>query len=911
MIKTDVSPASVDSSEPGSIEEKSCASEQRFEQPPCIFDTALSYITDFAYIFDKDGRFTYSNKALLDLLEISLEEITGKNFFDLNYPDDLASRLQLQIRQVFDTGKPVRDETPFTSASGVEGFYEYIFNPVFASDGTVEAVAGSTRDITRRRAMEQALRESEESYRVLAETASDAIIRINEKSAIEFVNTAAERIFGYSAAEMIGQPLTMLMTEEKRREHSAGFARYVSTGRRNRNWKSIEVEARRKNGLNFPLEISFGEYNGGRRFFIGIARDITKRRQAEILLRESEERFAKAFNSSPLTVTITSLKTGKLIEVNDTFVNVTGFSREEAIGRTTEELGLWQKAVDREDELAAVRNEGKIRSLEYRFRLKNGKEIVGLLSAELLEIGGEPCALTVIQDITARKHAEELIHESEEKFRDLANSISQFAWMADPSGCIFWYNRRWFDYTGTTLEEMQHSGWRNIHHPDEVERVTEKFRQHIANGKIWEDTFQLRSKTGEYRCFLSRALPIRDENGQIKRWFGTNTDIEDVRLAEQKLREADRRKDEFLATLAHELRNPLAPIRSGLEIIRRSDYDRKIVAETLETVERQTNQIVHLVDDLLEISRITQGKIRLKKQRIQLKTAVEMAVETNRDLIALNDQDLIVSLPDEFVFIDADPTRISQIILNLLNNSAKYTEPGGKIRLTAKTTADEVEIRVRDNGIGIPPEMLSDIFEMFRQVETEGGRTRAGLGIGLSVVKGLVEMHGGSVSAISEGRGKGSEFIVRLPLSKNEAQTMSDGDNSTDKVISLDPQKSSRSSTLKILVVDDNADALEMMSVLLGLDNHTVRTAQDGETAIKIAPDFQPQVCVLDIGLPIMNGYELARRLRETMPQVFLIALSGWGQDEDRRRSSEAGFDHHLVKPVEIEKLQSLLAEIR
>jgi len=840
-----------------------------------------------------------------ELSELSIQEIT--------HAEDFPTDFELHQKLVGGEIPFYQIEKRYVRKDGSIVWCDLFRSAVRDAQGKTLYTIGAVSDITTRKQAEEALRESEESYRILAETASDAIIRIDENSTIQFVNTATERIFGYSPQEMVGQSLTMLMPEEMRQEHRGGFDRYLRTGKRNLNWESIEVPARHKDGHHFPLEISFGEYHrNGMRFFIGIARDITERRQAEALLRESEERFAKAFNSSPLAITITSLKTGKLIEVNDTFVNLTGFSREEAVGRTTAELGLWYKPIDRDDELGVVKSEGSIRDAEYRFRMKDETEIVGLLSAELLEIGGEPCALTVIQDITTRKRAEELIYESEEKFRNLANSISQFAWMTDASGYIFWYNERWFEYTGTTLEEMQGWGWKAVHHPEEVERVTEKFKQHIASGEIWEDTFPLRSKTGEYRWFLSRALPIRDETGKIVRWFGTNTDIEDVRLAEEKLKEADRRKDEFLATLAHELRNPLAPIRSGLEIIRRSDYNKTTIKETLETVERQTNQIIHLVDDLLEISRITQGKIKLKKERIELKTAVEMAVETNRDLIALNEHDLTVSLPDEPVFINADLTRISQIILNLLNNSAKYTEPGGKIWLTAETTADEVEIRIRDTGIGIPSEMLSDIFEMFRQIETAGEQARIGLGIGLSVVKGLVEMHGGTVTAFSAGKGKGSEFVVRLPLSKDEGERISDENERRNDDINLsDSSLIPPPPSLKILVVDDNADALEMMKVLLTLDNHTVRTAFDGETAVKIAPEFQPEVCILDIGLPRMDGYELARQLRTQMPQVFLIALSGWGQDEDRRRSSEAGFNHHLVKPIEIEELERLLAEIK
>ncbi len=523
--------------------------------------------------------------------------------------------------------------------------------------------------------------------------------------------------------------------------------------------------------------------------------------------------------------------------------------------------------------------------------------------------------LITFEDITERKQGEEALRESEEKFRNLANLMSQFAWMTDANGSIFWYNERWFEYTGTTLEEMQGWGWQTVHHPDEIDRVVEKFKQCIAAGEAWEDTFPLRSKDGEYRWFLSRALPIRNEQGEIVSWFGTNTDIEDVRRAEEKLKEADRRKDEFLATLAHELRNPLAPIRSGIEILRHSDYDKEKIEQALGIVERQTNHVIRLVDDLLDISRITEGKITLQKKRVELKTAIEMAIETSRELIESDEHQLTISLPDEPVYLEADLTRLAQVFLNLLNNAAKYTPMGGKIWLTAEKESNEIVVSIRDTGIGIAPEMLSSIFEMFSQIENSFSQTRSGLGIGLSIVEKLIKMHGGTIKAFSTGANNGSEFVLRLPLAAEQsASAESAQPHSTINEIAQSanlkmPENGtvSHSKLKRILVVDDNADAAEMLEILLSGDGHKVRTAFDGKTGIEAAKAFQPDICLLDIGLPDVNGYELARTLREMMPEVTLIALTGWGQTEDRRQSKEAGFDHHLVKPVDFETLRTLV----
>jgi two-component system CheB/CheR fusion protein len=423
---------------------------------------------------------------------------------------------------------------------------------------------------------------------------------------------------------------------------------------------------------------------------------------------------------------------------------------------------------------------------------------------------------------------------------------------------------------------------------------------------------EIKSEGEGWHCL--RIVPYHMSDNQIDGLLLTFEDITERVQAKQALKNADRRKDEFLATLAHELRNPLAPIRSGIEILRRNWIDEAVAEQTLNIVERQTNQIIRLVDDLLDISRITQGKITLNKERIELKTAIEMALETSREMIESYQHQFTLSLPDELIYLDADLTRIAQIFLNLINNATKYTPPGGKIWLTAEKEAKEVIVKVRDTGIGIPPEMLVDIFEMYTQIEHHSTQERSGLGIGLNIAKKLIEMHGGTIQAFSTGADKGSEFILRLPLAEEPSAAAESGRNHIAQSTSRKTPENDTSRSAKekrILVVDDNADAAEMLFVLLSGEGHEVRTALNGETGIEMAKTFQPNVCLIDIGLPMMDGYELARHLREMMPQVQLIALTGWGQAEDRRRSTGAGFNHHLVKPVGLKVLQTLIDQAR
>jgi PAS domain S-box-containing protein len=375
--------------------------------------------------------------------------------------------------------------------------------------------------------------------------------------------------------------------------------------------------------------------------------------------------------------------------------------------------------------------------------------------------------------------------------------------------------------------------------------------------------------------------------------------IENTQLYEA-LREADRRKDEFLATLAHELRNPLAPIRNGLQVLKLAESDAATREEVRTMMERQLGQMVRLIDDLLDLSRISRGKIELRKERVKLAKVVQTAVETSRPAIEAGGHALSVHLPPEPLVVDADVTRLAQVISNLLNNAAKYTERGGQIALTVTGSSSEVSVSVRDNGIGIPASMLPHVFDMFTQVDRNLERSQSGLGIGLSIVKRLVEMHGGSVEARSAGPGHGSEFVVRLPLATAEpiaADTHSDLRRSA--------------SQRKVLVVDDNRDAAISLAMMLKLMGNDTKTAHDGLEAIDVAAAFQPDLILLDIGMPRLNGYDTARQIRETPwgRGVLLVALTGWGQDDDRRKSKEAGFDHHLTKPVDPTRLEKLLYE--
>jgi PAS domain S-box-containing protein len=414
----------------------------------------------------------------------------------------------------------------------------------------------------------------------------------------------------------------------------------------------------------------------------------------------------------------------------------------------------------------------------------------------------------------------------------------------------------------------------------------------------FEDVFI--RKDGTFFPVAYSSSPLSDARGQIIGLVVVFQDITDRKLHEQALRDADRRKDDFLATLAHELRNPLAPIRNSLNILRLMSQSDPTVEQVGQVMERQVDQLVRLVDDLLEVSRITRGKIELRLELVEVAGVVRTAIETSQPLITAAGHQLAVSLPTQPLTINADPVRLAQIISNLLNNSAKYTEAGGQIWLTVRRHDNTVSISVRDSGMGIPPEMLPHVFQLFTQVDRHARRAQGGLGIGLALVKSLTEMHGGEVSASSPGLGHGSEFVVRLPLAAEPRHTNAPW-----------PEVRPRTAVTphRVLVVDDNRDAAMSMCMLLKFLGTDVRAAFNGPEALAAMAEYKPAVVLLDIGMPEMDGYEVARRIREQkeFDDVTLIALTGWGQEDDRRRSQSAGFDYHLTKPADISALETLL----
>ncbi len=797
-----------------------------------------------------------------------------------------------------------------------------------------------------------------------------------------------------------------------------------------------------------------------------------------IALRDERELLRVTLESIGDGVIVTDME-GKIRFLNPVAQELTGVDQEQAAQRPLESVFKVIQEESREAVQTAaerVLRDGRVKGFSTNAILvaQDGTERpIDESAAPIRDANGEVSgSVLTFRDVSERRAQERELAAKEEQLRMLVESVPLLCWMANPDGHIFWYNRRWFEYTGTELEDMVGWGWQRVHAPESLPAVTERWQQSLASGEPFEMIFPLRAADGSYRRFLTRALPMMDGDGRVMRWFGTNTDVEDaersaaaatllanagrilsglhdlkttlsevasqavpllcdycvidlldddgqiqrvavchsdkskeplirelqerypaswnpdslvvkaIRSGEaqllhsvgrnllesvaenpehlkllvalnptsamvaplmvrgktfgaiafvrsdvstpyvsadldlgqevarraataidnamlyENLCEADRRKDEFLATLAHELRNPLAPIRNGLELVRIAP-NTEVIEQARSMMERQVNQLVRLVDDLMDVSRISRGKLALRTETVDLAKVVESAIETSRPLFEELRHEVVVTMPRGKILIEADVIRLAQAFLNLLNNAAKYSDPGSQIDLVVERLEDTVSISVIDRGIGIERDQLRKIFDLFSQVDRSLEKSRGGLGIGLTLVKQLVTMHGGEVEARSDGPGRGARFIVRLPISPASLESVETDRAPLDEI----------GRGMRVLVVDDNRDSADSLTLMLQFMGYQTRTAYDGESAVQVTAEFVPDVILLDIGLPKLNGYDACRAIRAANGgrKLVIIAQTGWGQEEDRERTRSAGFDHHLVKPIDAEQLVELL----
>ncbi|HEX3869282.1 MAG TPA: PAS domain S-box protein [Pirellulales bacterium] len=648
-------------------------------------------------------------------------------------------------------------------------------------------------------------------------------------------------------------------------------------------------------------------------------RDVTERKRAEEALRESERRFREMIDALPVAVYTTDAE-GRLSHFNPACIELAG--RVPEIG-TDHWCVTWKlyrpdgtpMPHDECPMAVALKKGDAVRGQEAIAERPDGTRVWYVpYPTRLSDAGGRVVGgINMLVDITERKHAEQALRDSEVRFRALFESM-------DEGYCVI---EMLFDEKNNPLDYRFLETNPVFEKQTGIKDAKGRLMRQIAprHEQHWFDLYGSVALTGETIRFENVAAALgryydvcafRVGAPELRRVGVVFNDIterknteEVVRRSQQALLEADKRKDEFLATLAHELRNPLAPIRNSLHILRAANASNPEVGRVQDMMERQVAHMVRLVDDLLELSRISRGQIELKKECIEFSTIVEHAVEASRPFIEDHAHQLTVTVPPEPLFVNGDAVRLSQVFANLLNNAAKYTKNGGRITLSARREGATLVASVRDTGIGIPNEMLSRIFDMFTQVDNVLRRAQDGLGIGLNLVRSLIVMHEGSVEARSAGPDQGSEFIVRLPVA--EYPNLDSG-----LPARRGEPESAVPRALRILVVDDNEDAADTLGILLNRLGADVKVTYDGQSGLEALRTHRPTVVLLDLGMPGLDGHEVAQRMRRDPEfcDLTLIALTGWGQDENRRRTREAGFDHHFVKPVDLEVLKAVLASL-
>jgi PAS domain S-box-containing protein len=884
-----------------------------------------------------DGTLTFFNEYAQTFFGYSADEVIGKHVGML-VPQEESTGADLSdlVRDIVaNPERYVNNINENVRKDGSRAWMSWTNKPIFDTEGKVIEILAVGTDITERKRAEEALRESEEKFRSVFENSSLGIFRSTMEGLFLDVNPAIARMLGYDSPG-----------ELKRETGSIGAQLYVHPEQRKEIVRRLaaegevlneEVQYRRKDGVIVTGRINVKAVRDGSgrvTHLEGFVDDITEQKHLEDELRESRTILKAAVTSIPDAVFISDAE-GRFIHTNEAFATYHRFRNMEECSRTIARCPDTLEAFFKDRTPAppnmwavprALRGEVVINT-EYRLRRKDTREEwVGSYSfAPIRNEDGKIIGSVVIaRDVTDEKHSEEALRESEFNFRTLAENISQFAWMTDEKGWIFWYNKQWYDYTGTTFEQMQGWGWRKVHHPDHVERVVESFSRSLMTGEVWEDMFPLRRKDGEYRWFLSRAIPIRDEHGKVLRWFGTNTDITELKRIEEELRnltgeleqrveqrteelkQANRAKDQFLANMSHEIRTPMAGVLGLTEILLHQELPAN-VQDDLAMIRSSAGSVMTLINDLFDLSRVNQGKFDFHPEEFDLRSMVQDAIRPLEFQAHSKDFDFSVSF-DESVpsQILCDKDRLGQVLKNLVSNAIKFTKQGYvRVHVHAEKNDEDtlrLNFAVSDSGLGIPRNKQKDVFNAFTQLDPSYSKKFAGMGLGLAISKSLVEGMGGEISVEST-RGKGATFRFHVTCG-----IMTEEQESTAPSITLQDLP-----PMTILIAEDNAVNRLFLRRALVTSGHKVGEAENGRHALRKLKDTHFDLVLMDIQMPEMDGLEAMQRIRSGKhgrADIPIIALTAYAMKGDREKFLENGMDGYVTKPVDFGELARVISEV-
>jgi PAS domain S-box-containing protein len=775
--------------------------------------------------------------------------------------------------------------------------------PIRTTDGPVLGVVLVFRDAS----LQRAAALTRTRLAAIVEFSGDAIITKDLNGIVQTWNASAQRILGYEPQEIVGRSITMIIPPERLDEETQILER-LRRGLPSERLETIRVA---KDGRRLhvsvsisPLKNSEGEVIGASKILHDVS-DVVAAREA---LSQERELLATTLRSIGDGVIVTDAE-GRVTFLNAEAEKLTGWKQSEASQRPLPEVfRIVNEETRREVEspVSKVLRHGNVVGLANHTLLlsRDGAEKpIDDSAAPIRQADGSLFGVVLVfRDFTERRRTERSLRESEERFRRMADAAPVMIWVSGLDKLCTWFNKIWLDFVGRSMEQELGNGWAENVHPDDLDRCVQTYVESFDARRRFSMEYRLKRHDGEYRWVLDTGVPRYGPDGVFAGYIGSCIDITERQQAQEALRQEARRKDEFLAILSHELRNPLAPVRMAVTLLNKIGPPQPQLQELRDIIDRQTTHLTRLLDDLLDVSRISSGKIVLRRDRLNLAVAVSSAVESIRPQIDAAGHKLIVEFLNEPIYVEGDATRLSQVFANLLSNAARYTEKPGRIELTVSRDGDDAVFRVRDSGIGIAPDQLSHIFEMFAQLNQSTERGQGGLGVGLALARKLVELHGGTIHAKSEGLGKGSEFVVRIPALPHVPATALQKKESAAEA----EQK-----TRTIVVADDNVDSATVLSALLRTAGHNVQTVHDGVAAVTAVLSGRPDVAILDIGMPKLNGYDAARQIRAGQRNhTVLVAVTGWGQEEDKRKSNEAGFDYHLTKPVDLAALDKILAKL-
>ncbi|MFO1418479.1 MAG: PAS domain S-box protein [Methylotetracoccus sp.] len=835
----------------------------------------------------------------------------------LVHPADRAGAVA-KNNETLATGKPVEHEFRIVWPDGSVHWIAARLQGFKDDTGKPFRLTGVNTDITARKQVEEHLRSSEARYRLLHEGMRDAFVQVDMDGRILDCNELFCQLVGYGRSELESMTYVDLTPSEWHAMESA----IIETQILPRGYSEVyEKGYRRQDGTIVPIElrtILIRNTDGQPESMWATVRDITERKRAQEALFTANQQLEAVLEALPVGVAIIGAD-GERLRDNRAFQRVWGepCPPVNSVDDYQAYRGWWVHSGQpvHPEEWASTQavRQGKtvVGQLVEIARFDGTRAVIHNSAAPILDESGRIVGSAVaIMDVSAQFKTEAALLESESRFGEFMQRLPGLAWIKDSDGRYVYINEAAEHAFGQSPAACYGKTDEEIFPADTAAQFRENDRRALdtETGVVVIETLRHGDEVLHYS--IVSKFPIRDFKGQIKGTGGVAIDITERVQAEQqlqeateRLREADRRKDEFLATLAHELRNPLAPIRSALQVFRKTLAPDPTTERLLDMMNRQMIHLVRLVDDLLEVSRITRGQIELRKESVDVAMLIKHAIDTSQPLIDAGQHAVKVSLPPEPLWIEGDPVRLTQVFANLINNAAKYTKSHGTIRVGAERIGDQIVVTVSDTGVGIAPEVLPRVFDLFTQADRDMTLSQGGLGIGLALVRHLVEMHRGTVTAHSGGPGHGSEFVVHLPIR---------AEPSTARTRSESTEGSTLPTTGRILVVDDNRDAADSLRDLLILEGFETRVAYDAEEGIKIAVIFRPDVVLLDLGMPRMDGYEACSLLRRQAwdRNLNVVALTGWGQEEDRRKAREAGFDAHLVKPVDHVALIGLITEL-